>query len=404
MKVKRIVAKNMKDAIRQIRETLGDDAAILSDKKLGDGIEVVAAIDYDGSIFNAERNQIAPTEKKAPIPPVDETKLYHAVANPAEKVASHEWIKDPVLVNMQQELNVLRGLLQDQLAGFAWSRVQTQKPAQAVVFKRLKKIGFKSILCRKYAERITQGDEVEQAWSQTLSDIQNKLPVVRNDIIEKGGVIALLGTTGVGKTTTIAKLAALAAQRYGQQNIAIICGDNHRIAAAEQLRVFGTLLGISIHSVSDNDSLRATLRNLASKRIVLIDTAGISQADEQFTRLQKLLNVDGIDINKYLLLSATSHLSNLEKSVKLFSIFAVTGVILTKIDECTSLGNLFSVLLENQLPLNYICNGQKVPGYIEMAESEKILQLALSFAKQHGVHELEQSLALAYESGANINS
>ena len=195
-------------------------------------------------------------------------------------------------------------------------------------------------------------------WQQLLGIIAHCIPVNRHDLLGVGGRIALVGSTGVGKTTTIAKLAARFAHLHGKRSVAMISTDQFRIGAQEQLQHFARLLEVPLLMAGNSEELRDRLDMLGDKKLVLIDTAGMSQRDlrlsEQFQRLQ----TDSSEIKPYLVLSANTQLAALNQTILTFSKVKLAGAIVTKLDEAASLGGIITASIRHQLALAYCGTGQ----------------------------------------------
>jgi flagellar biosynthesis protein FlhF len=223
------------------------------------------------------------------------------------------------------------------------------------------------------------GDDVNQsnAWPHMLDLLKEQLDTTSNEIIARGGVYSLVGPTGVGKTTTIAKLAACYAKIHGADKVGLITTDSFRIGALEQLATYAKILGCPLKQAKTAEELSDAIYQMRNKKLVLIDTAGMSQRDVKLTeKLNQLLTHSRVNIKNYLVLSATAQMSVLQESVQHFKTIPLSGCIFTKIDESLSLGELMSVAIHNRLPIGYLTNGQRVPEDIRVANSEKIVQKA----------------------------
>jgi flagellar biosynthesis protein FlhF len=198
--------------------------------------------------------------------------------------------------------------------------------------------------------------------------------------MDQGGVVALVGSTGVGKTTSVAKLAARYVLRHGQRHVALVTTDSYRIGAHEQLMTYGRLLGIPVQIASDHKELHSALNSLADKRLVLIDTAGMSQRDVRLSEQFATLADSGIPIRTLLVLSATAHPSVLTETVEAFSSVDLEGAILTKLDEAAKLGGVLSTVINQQLPLMFVTDGQRVPEDMHLARAQNLVQKAAELA------------------------
>lgn len=370
MKIKRFFAPNIRQAIHMVREEQGPDAVILSNTKVEGGVEIVVAVDYDEELLrHAAMDQAATADNPAP------TKK-----NPPHPASQIVWSQDPAMVQMRHEMHSLRGLLEQQLPGLAWGELARAHPLRARLVYNLKETGLSPVLARQIAAEVSEGKQFDAAWHEALANLAHRIQVTDDDILDKGGVISLVGPTGVGKTTTIAKLAARCVLRYGARHVALVTADNFRIGAHEQLRTYGRILGIPVQSASDNDGLRDALHAFRDKRLVLIDTAGMGQRDQRLADQFKMLRIDGFPIKNYLVLSATTQLAGLLEVAQAFQDIPLSGCILTKLDEATSLGGPLSVVIQQKLAVAYVSDGQRVPEDLRPARAHNLVSLSVNLA------------------------
>jgi flagellar biosynthesis protein FlhF len=222
-------------------------------------------------------------------------------------------------------------------------------------------LGVKPGFAQALAAGLNPSAALEQAWEQALQGFARAIPTAPEDVINEGGMVALVGSTGVGKTTTVAKLAARYALRHGARKVALVTTDSYRIGAHEQLLTYGRILGVPVQVATDHAELQRSLRSLMDKHLVLIDTAGMSQRDMRLSEQFATLRQTGMPIRCCLVVSATAQGSIQEETIKAFRGIDLDGCILTKVDETASLGSALSVISEQQLPLAYVCDGQRVP-------------------------------------------
>ncbi len=382
MKIKRFFAADMRQAIRKVREEQGPDAVILSNRKVDGGVEIVSAVDYDEALIdNALRNSEpvseAPAAASRPAAPAKPAEAPTAAPQPAAKSrAPISWSQDPAIVAMKDEIRELRGLLEHQLAHLAWGDLSRNHPQQMEVLRRLNAMGMKPSLAQHLADKVSHFDDPEQGWRTALGLFAQSIPVTNDDILDRGGVVALVGATGVGKTTTVAKLAARYALRHGQKRVALVTTDSYRIGAHEQLLTYGKILGVPVQVASDHGELQQALKSLMDKHLVLIDTAGMSQRDLRLTEQFGTLCNTGTPIHNYLVMSATAQPAVQEETIRAFRGVELDGCILTKVDETASLGGALSVISEQQLPLAYVANGQRVPEDMQPARPHNLIHQA----------------------------
>ncbi|VAW83352.1 Flagellar biosynthesis protein FlhF [hydrothermal vent metagenome] len=394
MKVKRFFAPDMRQAIRLVREEQGPDAVILSNRKVDGGIEIIASMDYDESLLDSGSNTPEEQADEARVPEeMTETAVtdraadtYTRQAEPVARQAASRpsvaWSQDPSIVAMRDEIRQLRGLLEDQLAHLAWGDMKRREPLHADVMRRLGSMELSSTLVEQISAPAVHARDEDHAWQLAMTELAASIPVADNDFMDEGGIVALVGSTGVGKTTSIAKLAARYVLRHGQRHVALVTTDSYRIGAHEQLMTYGRLLGIPVQVASDHNELRSTLNSLSDKRLVLIDTAGMSQRDVRLTEQFATLADTGLPIRTLLVLSATVHPSVMDETIRAFSGVPLDGAILTKLDEAASLGGVLSAVIEQQLPLRFVTNGQRVPEDIQVARVNELVQQATVLASE----------------------
>ncbi len=282
---------------------------------------------------------------------------------------------------MRDELQQLRGMINSQLGNVAWGDFSYRHPVSAAIFKRLVKMGLSSSLSRSLSQQVDSQASKKEAWHKVLVDLSSRVPVF-DSIPKKEGRIAFVGPAGVGKTTTIAKLAAEYVLAHGPENLALVTTDSYRIAGHEQLRVLSKILKVPLRIVAGNQSLESALRGLNRKKMVLIDTAGLSHKDCAWEEQISQLTSATTPIKKWLVLSATSQQRILDKAVMDYKTLGLDGCVLTKLDESASLGEALNVAIEHQLSVAYTTNGQNIPDDIEQAKSRNLVNQAIALTKQ----------------------
>ncbi|MDR2678488.1 MAG: flagellar biosynthesis protein FlhF [Zoogloeaceae bacterium] len=458
--VRRFVAANAREALRKVKETLGADAIILSNRGVTGGVEIMAVAardmamlvpaaedgagvpphaafsrpfvnatgDDDGdyrvslsgarqasapantfhsplwekveaSAFDAllqrkvearsevrpeaRKTQPAPQASAAPgrvnagIPKTDglrqargEAPLRKPAAERAAPAAAPRHMAAPMQAQMEaevvptavvDEIRTLRKLVEQHLAGFAWNEVARAEPVKAELTRQMLDAGFSPQFSRELLMDLPQEMDLNQAraWARGAADRGFLTLSAERDLIDQGGVYALVGPTGVGKTTTAAKLAARCVLRHGASKVALVTTDSYRIGAHEQLRIYGRILGISVYLARDAAELRQILGELTQKHMVLIDTMGMSQKDRLVLELNAMLSECGV--SRLLTLAATSRGDTLDDVVRAYRGEDLAGCVLTKIDESASLAPALDVLLRHNLMLAYVSNGQRVP-------------------------------------------
>jgi flagellar biosynthesis protein FlhF len=422
MKIRRFYGKDMREALKQVKDELGGDAVIMSNKKHADGIEIVAAYDKepDAQLFpkKAEPNTHASLSRKTPtlseiIGDTGPDSL-KALLEKQSKSASPIQIKDveqvseqqpqpyssrPVIANaqqssqqqdalreMRQELSSLRHILQFQVSGLIEQEKNRKHPLHGYLLQRLKQMGISDSLAEEVVSYAPEAADERQSWLFLLKLLANRLQTKHDDILSQPGVVALMGPTGTGKTTTIAKLAAQAAQRYGVEQVAIITLDNYRIGAYEQIATYGKIIGCSVKQAQNSNELSDLLYQFRNKRLVLVDTAGFSQKDARLIKqLDTMKQNSCTNIRHYLVMQANCQYRVMQQTVNEYRQISLQGCILTKLDECYSLGEVISVAIENKLQICYLADGQRVPEDLQSASTKFLITSAAKLYKKFGL-------------------
>ena len=281
--------------------------------------------------------------------------------------------------NIISEIKSIGTMLRQQFAALYWSDVQLRDPQRANLLRKMLNAGFSTLLAHQLLDKMPDEKVQDESWIKQVLKRNLQVTDKADDIIEKGGVYALIGPTGVGKTTTTAKLAARAVVRYGADKVALLTTDSYRIAAYEQLKIYGKILGVAVHAVKDTDDLRVTLSALRHKHLVLIDTIGMGQRDERVCDQNEMFDATGVKC--LLLLNATSGGDTLEDVVRMYRSNKVIGCITTKLDEAANLGTVLDVAVRHRLTMHYMTNGQRVPEDLHLINADYLLHRALKQAE-----------------------
>ncbi|TVT45777.1 MAG: flagellar biosynthesis protein FlhF [Denitromonas halophila] len=469
MNVKRYFAQTAREALRQLKEELGADAIVLSNRSVDGGVEIVAlpadAVevlhqstrsapvaakpapakapvpvheddegDYRVQLSSARRPVTpaaqparapapAPTQQIRPFQPprVDRPVMHHEVFPrhddmrpaepqraeplshqrapaarpvPAEPRREEESARIRALqetnTRLMEEMGGIRAMLERQLAGFAWGEAGRQAPARTRMTGELLEAGFSAQLARTLCDAVDPNAELSAARNAVKTALNRGLRALSNDadVIDRGGVYALVGPTGVGKTTTAAKLAARCVVRHGADKLALITTDGYRIGAHEQLRIYGRILGVPVHVVRDAGDLRQTLAELRDKHMVLIDTVGMSQRDRMVGEQAAMLTGAG-NVNRLLLLNATCRGDTLDDVVRAYDGPELAGCILTKVDEAASLAPALDVAVRHEMSVYYVANGQRVPEDLHLPNRAYLLHRAMKAVDDNSPYHLK---------------
>jgi len=322
---------------------------------------------------------IRPSPNRHPVAPESPTQIKPEApvngkngSDQGSHAASKPQASNDAVDELAREMRLLRGMVEGQLAGFAWHDLTRRDPVRVEAMKRLLAAGFSAAFARMLLERLPEDEaDLAQALKWIKSTIAHNLKLAANadDIIERGGVYALVGPTGVGKTTTVAKLAARAVLRHGAAKVALVTTDTYRIGAQDQLRIYGRILGTPVFAVRDENDLEMTLSDLAGRHLVFIDTVGMSQRDKRLAEQVALLCGEQRDVKRLLLLGAPSQGLTLEEVARAYSGPGLIGCILTKIDEALTYGPVLDVAIRHELPVHFVTNGQRVPEDLHLANA-----------------------------------
>jgi flagellar biosynthesis protein FlhF len=433
MKIKRYMAVSMRAALAQVRAEQGPDAVILSSRRSEEGIEVIAAVDYDEGLFIEANRQRTPAAAPAPQPAeaiavaaiVPEpagarvaaaatasaraataarppAPAYAAVAVPVRApaaVPAHAAVpigaslrrpatttastavktRAPTAARtdggygaMQRELQDLRQLLETGLAGMTWSDKRLREPLKARVLEELSAMDIAPDVAMALASLTPRRTTLENPSHIPLALLVKHLPVVDDLSSVSGGIMAVVGPTGAGKTTTIAKLAARWCMRHGSQDLALVSTDGYRIGAREQLMTYARILGAPMHAANTGRDLARVLERLKAKKLILIDTAGMGPRDVRLTEQLAALQLGAARARVLLALPAQGEGHALDEIVQAFARLNPVACILTKVDEAASLGAVISTTLRHRLKIAYMCDGQRVPEDLHAAHQKRV--------------------------------
>ncbi|MCP5228371.1 flagellar biosynthesis protein FlhF [Accumulibacter sp.] len=447
MNVRKFIAATARDALRKVKETLGPDAIILSNRGIPGGVEIMAVAARDMEMIvpaperdtSPRRQEASPGPAKAavraaappqrPAQPAAEAPAPRPAGGgqppgrPAPPLAARPRpqldLPEPqsgraarpqaevVPAAVMDEIRSLRKIVEQHLAGFAWGESARAEPVKTEILRQMLDAGFSPQFARELLADLPRDLDAGQAlgWVKGGADRGLLTTTSESDIVDRGGIYALVGPTGVGKTTTTAKLAARCVLRHGARKLALVTTDGYRIGAHEQLRIYGRILGVSVHLAKDAADLRATLQDLQHTHMVLIDTMGMSQRDRLVSEQVAMFGDN--DVKSLLLLSATSRGDTLDDVVRAYNgLQHLAGCILTKVDEAASLASSLDVIIRHRLRLYYVSNGQRVPEDLHLPNRPYLLHRAFKDLPESSPHRLagvEPGLMMA-SAAANVAS
>jgi len=433
MKIKRYTAVSMRAALALVRAEQGPDAVILSSRRGEDGIEVIAAVDYDEALFIAATRQPTPATQTTPAAETSAVELSAAPAPAPAPAPSRAVVPASVVarttartsaaapqpaavtapapasapavpaasagrgraapavmrpdlgyVAMQRELRDLRQLMETGLAGMTWNDKRLREPLKARILEELSAMDIAPDVAMALADLAPRRTTLENPSHIPLALLAKHLPIVEDLSSISGGVMAVVGPTGAGKTTTIAKLAARWCMRHGSQDLALVSTDSYRIGARDQLLTYARILGVPMHAANSGMEIARVLERLKSKKLILIDTAGMGPRDVRLTEQLAALQLGAARARVLLALPAQGEGHALEEIVQAFARVAPAACILTKVDEAASLGAALSTALRHKLKIAYVCDGQRVPEDLHAAHQKRVwlVRAALQLAER----------------------
>ena len=476
MEIKRIKDQTIHDAIRKVRDEMGPDAVILSTEKTGQGVEILAALDFDPSVLEQKLMAPAPagelpdlqfleeaianaTEKvvakqfdgqtsqqdlKELIAQVkesivrlqisinqDRTKIYDQLSNKIdslqssvetkyveqqkERAAGFKVLQDQIsqlrsefsdyitsmypselnsIAQIHEEIGDLKNVLGCQTKLLDWAKWAKNNPSGISLITRLVNAGFGVNLSKKLISSIGDIESSEAAWRKSVELLTTGIKKSEWDLMEHGGVILALGRTGVGKTTTLAKLATQYVINHGPENVVFINLDDQRVGSYDQLDTYAKILNVPVYKYDNNQNMRYLLKVMRSKSLVLIDSAGMNKPDNNLKRFVEGLDKNKIKTNKLLLMSANTQLHNLKEVVESYKDCKPNGCVITKTDESSQLGNVLTVAIEDSLPIWFETFGQGIPDDISHIDPASLIQRAIESKAQTAALDSENDLLL----------
>lgn len=305
---------------------------------------------------------------------------------------------------LTEQIDGLKSLMEERFNTLAWLGQTKQSPIQSTLLLKLIRSGYSPTVARAVIERLPERYGANEAFRWTQEVLARNLRTSRDagQLCDEGGIFALIGSTGVGKTTTAAKLAAQCVQAYGANSVGLITLDTYRVAGYEQLRAYGRMMGVVAHLAHDRAALEDLLELLANKRMVIIDTAGLGHKDARIQDMMALL--DAPSIKKLLVLNAGAHGDTLDEVVQAYKGNPLHGVILSKVDEAAKLGPAMDTMIRHQLVLRGLSTGQRVPEDWQRPESTALIRLSMASSGKsaYDPHSAELPLFFADAAGGRV--
>lgn len=412
----KFTAANSAEALKMVREKMGSDAMILSSKDVDEGVEIVAISPDALAHLASQKNPFLSKTQSSSVSTPLNTPVFEEITKEVipkvitpdmnvgglivkDIITSHAPVEaapeaaptkspsaeltsapaapadSPRVEHLITEIEQVKKLLQSHLASSYWNNLQQESAGHAEVTKTLLSAGFSPKLCAELVQNLSDTSDVKVLLAEVQKRLEQSIKTIDPlEAFDRGGIFAFIGPTGVGKTTTVAKVAARCVLRYGRNQVALLSTDTYRIGAQEQLKVFARILGLPVISLRDSEDLESKLNELSQRHIVLLDTAGVNQRDVLMIEQSQLLKEGSRDAHRILVMSSTTDLRTQEDVIMLHnqaSIDAnqsrIMGAIITKTDEAAQIAPVLDSLMRHELPLMFLSNGQRVPEDLSQA-------------------------------------
>ncbi|MCC6171742.1 MAG: flagellar biosynthesis protein FlhF [Gammaproteobacteria bacterium] len=408
MKMKRYTAPDMRQALKLVRDEQGADAVILASRRVEGRVEITVAIDDDeppvvATAVAGAPEDVVPAGFEALLA-ARERGAIPAAAGGSGGVAATPAASTASTDAMNGELKTLRRMLETQLAALAWNDLTRRAPLATELLRELTEIGFAADVSAQIADQLPPGLDFTGARRLAIARLADRVAVTGDRWCEHGGVVALVGAPGVGKTTAIARLAARWVLRHGPQDLALVCADGQRFGAPEQTSRLGRLLGAATFRIGELAELPALLERLAGHRLVLIDTAGAGPRGAGVEDLLRGLQPARARLEVALVLAASAQAGTLAETTTRFQALRPDACVLTRLDESASLGGALSVLMRAALPIAYVSEGPGIPDDLRPARALDLVCTAVQLAERNGAVADEDLLARRFGGSFNVAS
>jgi len=358
MMTKKFYASSPREALNLIRNEFGQDAEIISNRIVNGRVEIIA-----------KQGDKAASNKR--------------IASQQAPIAEETQLLPTGIEKMIDEIREMKNGFYKKLDNLMWTSSKQLNPAQNIVLDRVLAAGFSPSLAKRLVEKLPNEYNDSQAITW-LREILSRNLATENDeesFLNSARIIALVGPTGVGKTTTIAKIAASYVMKYGAEKLAFITTDSYRIGALEQLKVFGSILGVSVHAVKDQHELQLTIEHLRDRKSILIDTPGLCQRDKRVDAQMAMFDHINEPIKRILCLNAANQIETTSDVVSVYAKQSIETCIITKVDEAVTLGGVLNVVMQQKLKVCYVTTGQRVPEDIELIDKTQLFERVITDKK-----------------------
>jgi len=402
MKIKRFFATNSREALKLVRQELGADAVIISNNSVDGGNEILAFASHDMASMiapSSSQSKVAqqPTQSVNEIKAQEVFSILTNKTEPSQKPLTASINKPAMpaplapetmqISQMMEQMRQMQSNFESRFNELSWRETQRTEPGKKEVFKTMVGAGFGAQLSRHISDRLPVDCSDNKLVNWLKNAISQNIPAHTDEsaLLDQGGIFAFIGPTGVGKTTTIAKIAARYVMKHGTGKLALITTDSYRIGGHDQLRSYGKILGVMVHAVKDEADLKLALEEFKDKHTILIDTAGVSQRHQMVEEQSNMLRNASSNIQKILCLNASCHLDTLTDVAQAYGKTGLSGCIITKADEAMSFGGVLDVVIKDQIKVYYVTNGQSVPDDIHLLNKTWLMHR--TFDKNRAIDE-----------------
>jgi len=409
MKIRKFYAKETREAMKLVRETLGPDAVILSNKPKGEGVELLAAPDMGDDpmldLVSDSKPKLQDIPKKkvnvndASSLLLNYTQDNKIVVNDSlarekviapnlavsdkfeEKTIDVETSGEKAILSLKEEMEALKGLLKEQLSGLVWGNIKYKNPVQASILRQLTQSGFSSEIVRRLVQTLDENISPEDAISHIKELLAKSIQITPNLHIDSPGIYCLIGTSGVGKTSCVTKLAAKCAIEHGVDSVVMVTTDSTRIGSQDQLKIYGKILNIDVVALDDISYLPDALEELKFRKFIFIDTQALNLNDSKISTFSSIIESCQLPISLLLVFAANSQSTYIKSTFKTYARLGISSAIITKLDESFSLGESLSSLIEYKIPLSYISSGTQIPDDIKQMSNTSIVHRAIAMGR-----------------------
>jgi flagellar biosynthesis protein FlhF len=392
MKLKKYSASDMRQALRLVREEQGPDAVIVSNRSVGDRVEITVAIDFEPE-------------------PQPVTRELTASASPSglqgfrdlleRQQGADESLDGPSGERVNEELRTLRRMLETQLAALAWNDLTRRAPLATELLRELTEIGFTRDVAAQVADALPPSVDFQAARRLAIARLADQLQVSGDRWAEYGGIVAFVGPPGSGKSSAVAKLAARWVMRHGNAELVLIGADRERLGAADEITQLGRLLGVRSYLCDAPDQLPELLARCGRARLILIDTAGAGARDTQLVSLSEGLVAAHPELELAITVSACMQSGAIEQVLDVLRPGTRRSCVFTHLDECASLGGALSAVIRARLPVAYVCEGRRIPDDLRVARALDLVSTAVLLAEKLGATADEDLLTRRFHGVVN---